>query len=183
MTTERILPAVALQAPGRVHPRREALPRSVTGVARPIAERREAVLSTPARAGLLIGASAAVYAVTLAGVSFLQADSDAALVARRQPYTEALAAARSSNDTLEAALLKADAEARALAADYGAVGEDVAGYQARLDDLAALVAEVQGSAAALPTRISLPSVSMRGAVGGSTRAPATSSTTKASGVP
>jgi len=63
------------------------------------------------------------------------------------------------------------------------VGGDVASYEARLDELAALVAEVQGSAAALPTRISLPSVTMRGAVGGSGRAPATTARSAASGAP
>ena len=133
---------------------------------------------------MLIGASAAIYAVTLAGVSVLQADSDAALAAQRQPYLEALAAARSANDTLDAALVKVDGAARALAADYAAAGQDITAYQARLDELATLVAEVQGSAAALPTRISLPSVTMHGSVGGGGgSAPATRAKTKASGAP
>ena len=134
---------------------------------------------------MLIGASAAIYAVTLAGVSVLQADSDASLAASRQPYLEALAAARSANDTLEAAVVKADGAARALAGDYATVGQDITGYQARLDELAKLVAAVQGSAAALPTRISLPSVTMHGSVGGGGggSAPATRTKTKASGVP
>ena len=181
--TERILPAVALQSPARRRPYREAPAGPVARPARPAVAKKEAILSTPTRAGMLIGASAAVYAVTLAGVSVLQGDSDAALSARRQPYVEALAAARSANDALEASLLNVDAGARALAADYAAVGGDVASYQARLDELAALVAQVQGSAAALPTRISLPSVTMRGAIGGSGRAPATTTRTKASGTP
>jgi hypothetical protein len=130
---------------------------------------------------MLIGASAAIYAVTLAGVSVMQAGSDAAVAARNQPYLEALASARSANDALEAAAVKADGQARALADQYAAVGQDIAGYQARLDELAKLVAEVQGSAAALPTRISLPTVTVRSA--GSSRAPAAKATTKASGAP
>jgi len=182
--TERILPAVALQSPARRRPYREAPAGPVARPARPAVAKKEAILSTPTRAGMLIGASAAVYAVTLAGVSVLQGDSDAALSARRQPYVEALAAARSANDSLEASLLKVEAGARALAADYAAVGEDIAGYQARLDELAALVAEVQGTAAALPTRISLPSVTVRSAgSGGGGRAPAAKATTRASGAP
>ena len=140
----------------------------------------------PARAGMLLGASAAVYAVTLAGVSALQSSSDAAIAARRQPYVDAVTATRATNDTLEAALLAADAEARALASEYAAVGANVAEYQARLDSLAALVAEVEGSAAALPSRIALPSVTARGAIprassGGSSKAPATNSKSGASG--
>ncbi len=95
------------------------------------------------------------------------------------------------NDALEAAIVKADGATRALTAEYTTTSQDVAAYQARLDELAKLVAEVQGSAAALPTRISLPSVSMHGAVGsasaggggGGGRAPAVRTTTKASGAP
>ena len=181
--TERVLPAVALQSPARPRHLREGLAEPTARPARPVVRRREAVLSTPTRAGMLIGASAAIYAVTLAGVAALQAESDAAAAARRQPYVEAVAAARAANDTLDAALATVDAEARALAGDYAAIDQDIAGYQARLDELAALVAKVQGSAAALPTRISLPTVSVVRSAGGSSRAPATRTTTKASGAP
>jgi hypothetical protein len=184
--TERVMPAIALPSPARRRHLREGVARPVVRPARPTVQRKEAVLNAPTRAGMLIGVSAAVYAVTLAGVSVLQADSEAALSARRQPYVEALAAARSANDSLEASLLKVEAGARALAADYAAVGEDIAGYQARLDELAALVAEVQGTAAALPTRISLPAVTVRSAGssgGGSSKAPAAKATTRASGAP
>jgi len=189
MATERILPSIALPSPARPRALREGVAGPIARPARPAVQRREAVLTTPARAGMLIGASAAVYAITLTGVSVLQADSDAATAASRQPYLEAVAAARSANDTLESALAKADGATRALAGDYAGVGLDITAYQARLDELAKLVAEVQGTAAALPTRISLPSVSMHGAVasggggGGGGRAPVAKARTKASGVP
>lgn len=181
--TERVLPAVAFPSPARPRYLREGAAPPMVRPARPAVQQREAVLSSPTRAGMLIGASAAIYAVTLAGVSVMQADSDAAVVARRQPYLETVAAARSANDVLEVAVVKADGAARALANDYAAAGGDVASYQSRLDELAALVAEVQGSAAALPTRISLPTVSVRsaGSAGGSSKAPATKATTAASG--
>ncbi len=181
--TERVLPTVALGSRARTRYLREGAAPPVVRPAGPAVQHREAVLSTQTRAGMLIGASAAIYAVTLAGVSVMQADSDAAVVARRQPYLEAVAAARSANDALEVAVVKADGAARALASDYAAVGGDIASYQARLDELAALVAEVQGSAAALPTRISLPAISVRsaGSGGGSSKAPATKATTTASG--
>lgn len=149
--------------------------------------RNEAILSSPARAGLLLGASAAVYAVSLAGISALQADTDAQAIAARAPYLEEIARQETANDELERALLKADAEARALAADYGAVGVTVTDYQARLDALAGLVAEVEGSVAALPTRIKLPNVTMRGPIAGTSRsssgrsAPSTNAKSGASG--
>lgn len=145
----------------------------------------EAILTTPARAGLLLGATAAVYAVSLAGVAALQADADAQVIAARAPYIDEVTSLRAANDELERLLHRADAQARALAADYSAVGVTVAGYEARLDALAGLVAEVEGSVAALPTRIKLPSVTMRGAVAGSSRsggsAPRTRATSGASG--
>jgi hypothetical protein len=189
--TERALPQVGVGA--RPAPRADAPARPAErvkpgAIARPAAARRDVILTTPARAGMLIGASAALYAVTLAGVTALQADTDAATAAARAPYQDVVAQTRAANDALEAQLQKASAEVRALVATYGAVGDNVAAYQARLDSLAALVAEVEGSAAALPARIKLPTVSMRGAVagtsrsgGGGTSRPATTAKTGASG--
>ena len=171
--TERALPAIGVGV--RSRPKVAAPPRPVTrthvrDAARPVVARRGAILTTPARAGMLVGASAAVYALTLAGISGLQAETDAAVAAARAPYQGVLAQTRAANDELEARVLKADAEVRALVATYGKVGTNAEAYQARLDSLASLVAEVQGSAAALPTRIKLPTVTMRGATAGSPRA-------------
>jgi hypothetical protein len=197
--TERVLPPVSVGA-HRADRQSDAVARRAapgslgekagaasSPAARTAARRSEAILTTPARAGLLLGASAAVYAVSLAGVSALQADADAQTIMARAPYVEEVTRLQAANDSLERALLKADAEARALNADYDAVGLTVADFQARLDALAGLVAEVEGSAAALPARIKLPTVSMRGAIAGSSRsasgrsAPSTSATTRASG--
>lgn len=176
MTTERVLPAIALPAPARLKP--VAAPRTRGEAATHTAKRKETFLTTPARAGMLIGASAAVYAVSLAGVAGLQSQSDSELAARQQPYLDELARTRATNDSLEAALAAVGTQAEALSGTYATTADDVTAYEARLDQLAALVAEVQGSAAALPTRISLPTVTVRA---GSTRAPATTSTSGASG--
>ena len=181
MTTERVLPAVALPIPRRPGRERVDAPagRTHPAASARTARRGEPLLTMPARAGMLIGASAAVYAVTLAGVSGLQAESDAAAIARREPWLAEIAESRAANDQLEATLIAASSEAKALADEYAATGVAVSAYQARLDELAALVAEVQGSAAALPARISLPKVTVRGATR-STR-PATTATSGASG--
>jgi hypothetical protein len=199
--TERILPAVAVRAPvrrvGPGVPARRTEPgasrpalRPIDGgagsaVARPAARagvhRSEALLSTPARAGMLFGVSAAVYAVSLAGVCALQATSDADLAAQRQPYLDAVAEMRAANDTLDAAITSTGARAQALVGTYEAAGNDIGAYQARLDSLAALVADVQGSAAALPTRINLPKVTIRAATTTSRAAPRTTTKTTASG--
>ncbi len=175
--SDRVLPAIALPVP-----RRRAV--SPGDVARPVsrpaaAHRGQPWFTTPARAGMLIGASAAVYAVSLAGVSALQSSSDAALDAQRQPYVDTVANARTANDRLEAAILQVDRETRSLVAAYAATGDDLTAYQGRLDALAALVADVQGSAASLPTRISLPRVSVHTTA--VSAAPRTTTRTSASG--
>ncbi len=145
--------------------------------------RRDALLNTPTRAAMLVGVSAAVYAVSLAGVSALQFQTESANAAAQAPMVAAVDRTRAANDALEATLLAADAKARALETEYANVGTDATAFQQRLDELAALVANVKGSAATLPTAISLPTVKAHGAVAGSGKAPATSGVTSASGKP
>jgi hypothetical protein len=189
--TERTLPTIGVgirPRPGVAAPPRPLTRTHVRDTARPAVARREAILNTPARAGMLVGASAAVYALTLAGISGLQAEADASVAAARAPFQDLVAQTRAANDELEARILKANAETGALVARYGKVGTDVEAYETRLDSLAALVAEVQGSAAALPTRIKLPTVTMRGAVAGSSQSGGgttrrTTAKTGASGAP
>jgi hypothetical protein len=199
MASQRVLPAVALRVPDQAHPLEGALPRpslvpamrgeasAQPAVARPAvarSTRRDVLLTTPLRAGMLIGASAAIYAVSLAAVSGLQSQTEAQLAAQHQPMIEAVSQARARNDALQATIVAADARVRALAADYAKAGGDVTAYQAKLNALATLVAKVQGSAAALSTSISLPSVTIHGAIGGGGgSAPATGGTTSASGKP
>jgi hypothetical protein len=189
--TERALPTIGVGVRTRPGPTAEPRPASRTHVrdtTRPAVARKEAILNTPARAGMLVGASAAVYAMTLAGISGLQAETDASVAAARAPYEAVVAQTRAANDELGARIVKANAEVGALVAIYGKVGTNVEAYQARLDSLAALVAEVQGSAAALPARIKLPTVTMRGAIAGSSRSGGsttrrTTAKTGASGAP
>ncbi|MEO5966348.1 MAG: hypothetical protein ABIR11_12850 [Candidatus Limnocylindrales bacterium] len=196
--TERVLPAVSLPVLGRPTTGIARSPGARTGAAqrpasatrpvvgaRAIPHRKEVFLTTPARAGMLLGGTAAIYAVTLAAVAGLQASSDAQVAAIRQPWVDQVTASRAANDALEASIVVADQEARWLTDTYAAVGGDVEAYQARLDGLAALVAKVEGSAAALPTRISLPRVTTHGPIstrsGGGGSAPATTTRTRASG--
>lgn len=175
MATERVLPAIALPSPGLPHTggetptRPHALPRPAgAGVraARPAVARREAILNTPTRAGILIGASAAIYAVSLAAVSGLQYQSQAELAAQHRPILDQIASTRAANNALQLSIQAASARLQAVGAEYGTVGKDMTAYQAQLDSLAVLVAKVQGSAAALSGHLTLPSVSIHGAIGG-----------------
>jgi hypothetical protein len=179
VATERILPAIALPLPARARPASRV---GAEAPARSAVKRKEALLNTPARAGMLIGASAAIYALSLAGVAALQSQATAELAAQRQPWVDQLAQTRAANDALEAAVTRAGADLQALGASYTQAGQSVAAYDQSLNSLAALVAEVQGSAAAMPVTFSLPSVSIHGAIG-SAAAPRTVATTSASAKP
>jgi hypothetical protein len=182
MTTDRVLPAIALPRPVRTRgsvPRTEPIERHV---ARPQHDR---VFTTPARAAILFGTSAAAYAVSLAAVASFQATDDAVLAARRQPALEAIARSRAANDAVERTVGMVDDRMAALADRYAGVAEDLAAYERQVDELAALVADVQGSIAALPHRIDLPSLSIHGSVsrtsGRTATPPRTVTKTRASG--
>jgi hypothetical protein len=145
--------------------------------------RGEAFLSTGARAGMLLGASAAIYAVSLAGVAGLQAQTQADAVALTQPAIDAVAQARAANDGLEAAIGDADARLQALVSDYGSLRADMSTYQTRFAQLSALVAKIEGSAALLNGSFKLPTVTMHGAIAGGGSSTVVVTTTSASGKP
>ena len=143
-----------------------ARPVAIAAVARHAKPRGDALLSTATRAGVLIGVSAAVYAVSLATVAGLEAHTQSQAVAAAQPQLDAIASAKAANDEVDAAIRDADARLRALASDYNAASTDMATYQAQFQQLSALVAKIQGSAAAMNANFKLPSVTIRGAAGG-----------------
>lgn len=191
--TERTLPAIDLPRTADATPAARAAspvagpmarPVARPAVARPaVAHQQERFFTTPSRAVILIATSAAVYAVSLAAVAGLQNSDDAALAARRQPYLAAIARSKAADDALAAAVADAGQNAGALANGYTSAADELAAYEQRLDALSTLVAEVQGSVAALPSRISLPVVSVHGAIGsgGRSSAPKPATTTRASG--
>jgi hypothetical protein len=184
MTTERILPAIALPRPEGTADLLDVGAPGVRSSVRPtVGHQQKQVFNLPSRAGILIGASAAVYAVTLAAVAGFQAADDAALLARRQPFLDAIARSRAANDTLETAVSDADQSMVALGDAYARVWDRLNVYETRIDMLAALVAEAQGSMASLPSRIDLPRVSVRGATNsvGRASAPKPLTKTRASG--
>ncbi len=140
-------------------------------------------LTTPLRAALLLGASGMAYAVALAGVSAWQAETSAATAAVHATGLDAVASARAANDGLGATVDRLDADTRALLDGYDDATRQTADYQQHLDDLAALVADVEGTVARLPARIPLPAVTVHGSIprAGGSGAPATKARTGASG--
>ena len=144
--------AEARLAPGltRTLPRAVAVERSLPrAVPRP---------SVPHHVGVMFGLTAAGYAATLGLVSALQASSEAALIADRQPVAVAIGQAAADNDRLAGAVDGASRDISDAVAAYDAVAGRLPGVEARLTDLSALVQAVDGAAKALPARAPVPTV-------------------------
>jgi hypothetical protein len=139
---------------------------------------RLAVLRIPPHVGVMLGVSTAAYAVTLAGVTGLQANSETALIAERAPAIARIDGLTARNQQLIDALVAAGATYDAASASYAAAGDRLTALEAALTDLAASVERIDGVSRLLPSSIALPKMS-RPSVGG---VPTTSATTGASGV-
>jgi hypothetical protein len=133
----------------------------------------------PAHIGVLLGASTAAYAVTLAAVTGLQASSEAQQIAERAPAIAGVLDLGAKNEALGGTLAAAGQRYDELSRSYAAAGGQLADLGTALADLAASVQSIDGVSRSLPATIPLPKVN-RVVVGA---APATSSTTGASGVP
>jgi len=128
--------------------------RSAAAEADPLLER----LRRPIHVGTLLGLSTGLYATTLAGVAILQQQADHELAAARAPAVAQVAELQAMNRRLaDAANGLADQE-RALSADYDGLRSGIDAAEAALTDLAGVVGDVKGAAAALPERIALPAV-------------------------
>jgi hypothetical protein len=134
----------------------------------------------PLHLPVAIGVGTGLYAVTLAGVTALQARSDAALAAERQPLSVAVATVSERRQALEQQLQATVGSLNAAAAAYDQVRGHSAALESALGTLSAQVAAATGVAASLPSHVSLPAV---GTVSSVTTAPATQATTGASGKP
>ena len=133
----------------------------------------------PLHLAVLLGASTAAYAISLAGITTLQSTTDAAVVVARSPSRDAAARLANGHDRLQAEI---DAATRAYATSasrYDELSAAIGSLDATLDGYAAAAARVSGAARALPGRVSLPSVSHTST--GTTSKPRVSGTTGASG--
>jgi len=131
----------------------------------------------PLHLAVTFGVSAVVYAVSLAAVTSLQADQDAATAAERAPALDALASLQVANDRLGSRVASAGSLYEAASDGYRRVTAGLDALDGRLDTLATSVAGIEGAAVALPARVPLPSVSRARTVS----APVVHATTSASG--
>jgi hypothetical protein len=134
----------------------------------------------PSHLAVLIGVSAGAYAVSLAGMTALQAGADARLRDAREPFRLAAEAVAAEHGDLEDAIESARHRYTAAATRYGMTGATITEMEGSLDELAVRAATLLESAAALPTRFSLPAVRTV-APPRQAAPPKTDSTTRASG--
>lgn len=136
-------------------------------------------LRVPAHVGVLLGASTAAYAVTLAGVTGLQAATDAEQAAEQAPAVAGLQDLAARNQALGNALAAAGQRYDELASAYTVAGGQLTDLGTALGGLSTSVQAIDGVSRSLPATAPLPKIG-RASIGG---APATSSTTGASGAP
>lgn len=133
----------------------------------------------PTHLAVLLGASAGIYAVSLAGVTALQSSADQALIVARTPVDSATVSVTVGHDALESVLSRADQAYTEAAGRYDRLAPRLDGLETSLDALAGNVAKVSGAAKSLPGRVALPTVTRT--VTTRVAAPATHATTGASG--
>lgn len=138
----------------------------------------------PVHLAVLLGASAGIYAVSLAGATALQSSADLALMRDRAPFDSATSSLADGHDALETDIARAAQAYGDVAGSYDRLTPRLAATESSLDKLDASVAKVSGAARALPGRVALPARAALPQVSrsvSSRRAPATSATTGASG--
>lgn len=132
----------------------------------------------PIHLAVMVGASTALYAISMAGVTAIQSNADRDLMLHRLPAEDAAARQGAGNDQLETSLSRAADAYREAAGRYDALTPRLNGTERSLDALAGRVEAVGGAARSIPQTVSLPKVP-RSAPAASR--PKTSATTGASG--
>jgi hypothetical protein len=120
---------------------------------------RRTEVRRPVHLAVVAGISAGAYAVSLAGVTALQAAGDRQLSEWNAPAGDAIASISAEHDRLDARLTGAWAAYDAAAAAYAAAADRMTGVETRLGSLARQVKKVEGSAAWVAPALRLPSVS------------------------
>jgi hypothetical protein len=130
-------PAPALRSLPAAAATTRVLPRVATATRRPI------------HVAVTVGVTASLYAVSLAGVTVLQHDSDARLAADRGPASAAVDALRSANDAADADLAGLVSGYAGASAAYRAIADRIGAHESALAALGQRVATAEGSAASL----------------------------------
>jgi hypothetical protein len=113
----------------------------------------------PVHLAVLVGVSTSAYAISLAGVTALQSDADASVIADRAPAARAAEQLTTGHDRIEDALETAQRSYVAAATRYDRLGPSMTDMESALESLGRRVTKVSGAANALPGRVKLPSLS------------------------
>lgn len=132
----------------------------------------------PVHLAVLLGASAGIYALSLAGVTTLQSGADRALRDDRAPLGRSIQSLVDGHDALDLDLVQAARAYGDAAGHYARLAPNLERTEASLDELATMVSAVTGAARALPGHVALPAVTRTVMV---RSAPVTHGTTGASG--
>lgn len=135
----------------------------------------------PLHLAVLAGASTALYAASLAGVTALQSSTDAARVEDQAPVSAAADRLTAGHDRLEDAVTAAEGHYSDAASAYDSLTRKLAAMEASLAANANRMSAIGGAANSLPTKVSLPTVSRT--VTKTVSKPTVRSTTGASGKP
>lgn len=135
----------------------------------------------PIHVAVLVGASTAAYAVSIAGVTALQSSTDQALIAARAPSQAAAERFAQAHDRLQAQIELSAGAYAASAATYDTITADLSTLDSSLEAYASRMEKVSGAARALPARASMPSVARSS--GRASSKPRAAATTAASGKP
>lgn len=104
----------------------------------------------PLHLPVVVGLSAGVYAVSLAGVTALQSSHDRAVLAEHRPAADAVAALRATHDELDARLEHARHTYATAAAGYDALAMALGAFDGRLATVAGQVDAVRTAPLVLP---------------------------------
>ena len=135
----------------------------------------------PLHVAVMVGASTALYALSMAGVTAIQSNNDRALMVRQSPAQAAVTRLRNGHDRLEAAIEQAAGDYDRAAGGYDALTPRMTEMETSLEKLAGRVTTVSGAARALPGRVSIPVFSRTVTRTSTASKPKTSSSTGASG--
>jgi hypothetical protein len=133
----------------------------------------------PIHLAVMLGAATSAYAISVAGVTWLQSQADQNLIDRQAPAQEAAARLGNGHDRLAAEVERASQSYAGSVARYDELAASLASMEASLQKYAGRVEAVSGAARSLPARVTLPSISRT--VTKTTSKPAVSASTGASG--
>ena len=108
--------------------------------------------------GAYVGVCAAAYGLSLAVVTAMQAQSDAAVAADRAPTQNAIAGLSAGHDRLDDEGRRTADSYNRTTASYERITADLTGVEANLARLAKTVGSVEGAARSLPDHVALPRV-------------------------